>query len=188
MGGPWDVPNMDLEPGKSKWLAKGNMEEMSHIHDSNFHEGATQQLSLWACPVSIHTYCTLLLLVSSLLTSLVSVCVVILFCKAEEPGTCQWPLVQCLWFGALTTVTWLQYLAGNWSPVSSHCRLRPPEISSPKHLALKVNGACIHRVHKTIANEKIVLNELPTSRLSGEGVDINVLFSVFPWRSPICIT
>ena len=44
--------------------------------------------------VSIHAYCTLLLLISPLLVSLLSVFVVTLFCKAEEPGPCQWPLVQ----------------------------------------------------------------------------------------------
>ena len=30
MGGPWDTQNMDCKPGKSKWLAKGKPEEMTH--------------------------------------------------------------------------------------------------------------------------------------------------------------
>ena len=30
MGWYWDKPNIDPEPGKATWLAKGNPEEMSH--------------------------------------------------------------------------------------------------------------------------------------------------------------
>ena len=41
-----DLPNMDYEPGKSKLLAEGNWEEISHKSSSNRHEGVTQQLSL----------------------------------------------------------------------------------------------------------------------------------------------
>ena len=41
MGGPQDIPNTDSEPGKAKWLAKENQEEMPHINDSNHHEGMT---------------------------------------------------------------------------------------------------------------------------------------------------
>ena len=33
--GSWDTANIDCEPGKSKWLAKGNLEEMPHVSDSN---------------------------------------------------------------------------------------------------------------------------------------------------------
>ena len=29
MGGPWDKPNMDPEPGKTRCLAKGNLEEIN---------------------------------------------------------------------------------------------------------------------------------------------------------------
>ena len=45
MGGSWDTQNMDYGPGKSKWLAKGKPEEMTHKSDSNCHEGVTQQPS-----------------------------------------------------------------------------------------------------------------------------------------------
>ena len=45
-GGSWDKPNMGCEPGKSKWLAKGNLEEMPHKGNSSCHKGAPQQLSL----------------------------------------------------------------------------------------------------------------------------------------------
>ena len=51
----WDIPNIGAEPGKSKWLGKGNPEEMPHIRDLNCHKGAT--LSESAC-VSIHIYYT----------------------------------------------------------------------------------------------------------------------------------
>ena len=45
MGGSWDKPNMDSEPDKARWLAKGNPEEMLHESDINHHEGATVSLS-----------------------------------------------------------------------------------------------------------------------------------------------
>ena len=56
--GSWDIPNMDCEPGKSKWLAKGNPKEMPYISDFNCHERVTKgPLSELTC-VSIHTYHT----------------------------------------------------------------------------------------------------------------------------------
>ena len=51
MGGSLDIPNSDSEPGKSKWLAKGNQEEMPHVSD-----GAILSES---ARVSIHIHCTL---------------------------------------------------------------------------------------------------------------------------------
>ena len=42
LGESENTPNMDCEPGKSKWLAKGNPEEMSCESNSNCHEGVTQ--------------------------------------------------------------------------------------------------------------------------------------------------
>ena len=45
MGGAWDIPNMDSEPGKSKWLAKGNLEKMPHLSDLKYHKGTT--VSVW---------------------------------------------------------------------------------------------------------------------------------------------
>ena len=42
MGGSRDIPNMGCEPDKSKWLAKGKLEEMPHKSNSNCHEGMTQ--------------------------------------------------------------------------------------------------------------------------------------------------
>ena len=50
VGGSWDKPNTDSEPGKSRWLAKGNPEEMTHKGDLNYHEGET--LSECTCVVA----------------------------------------------------------------------------------------------------------------------------------------
>ena len=51
MGRPWDVPNTDSEPGKSKWLVKGNLEEMHHECNPNSTSmQLSTSLSLWACP------------------------------------------------------------------------------------------------------------------------------------------
>ena len=58
MGEPWDIPNADSEPGKSKWLVKGNLEEMPHISDSNYHAGTTL-----SPPMCLST-CTLFLLIT----------------------------------------------------------------------------------------------------------------------------
>ena len=59
MGEFWDItPNMDFEPGKSKWLAKGKLKELTHKSNSNCREGGIQSLSLslWAYPrESIHS-------------------------------------------------------------------------------------------------------------------------------------
>ena len=38
---PRDKANADSEPGKTRGLAKGNVEEMAHKSDSNHHEGMT---------------------------------------------------------------------------------------------------------------------------------------------------
>ena len=58
MGSSWDIPSMALGPGKSKWLTKGNLEEMPHKSDSNHQECVT--LSEPA-HVAIHMHCTLFL-------------------------------------------------------------------------------------------------------------------------------
>ena len=44
-------PDRDSDPGKSKWLPKGNLEEMPHISDSNDHKGATLSL-----PMSMYSF------------------------------------------------------------------------------------------------------------------------------------
>ena len=55
VGESWEIPNMDSEPDKSKWLAKGNPEEMPHISDLNCH-----RLCHLSPPVCVSTYAILL--------------------------------------------------------------------------------------------------------------------------------
>ena len=88
MGGSWDKPSKDCEAGKSQWLAKGNLEEMPHESNSNYHKGTTQQLrdSLWVCLCLFTGNVFFLILINTLLASLLSVFVAILFCKAEASG------------------------------------------------------------------------------------------------------
>ena len=69
MGGPWDKPNMDSEPGKARWLDKRKAEEMPHISDSNYHKGTSLSEPTHVC-LFIHT---LLLLINTLLVSLLSI-------------------------------------------------------------------------------------------------------------------
>ena len=69
------------------------------------------------------------LLINTLLVSLLSIFVGILFCKADGPGPCHWPLVEWPAFGALTAVTRPQSLAGNRNSASSCCRPRSPGIT-----------------------------------------------------------
>lgn len=54
MGGFWDIPNMVSEPGKTKWLAKGNPEEMPHI-SNKLPWGCDSSDSLWVC-LSFYTH------------------------------------------------------------------------------------------------------------------------------------
>ena len=127
MEGSWDIPNTDSGPGKSKWLAKGNLKEMPHNTKSNYHKGVTQWLS-WArlcvCPHELYSffppkkYFTLFHYFLSLWKFFSA--------KLRGQGPCHWPLVQWLGFNGLTATTWPQSLAGNWSFSSSCCR--PPEI------------------------------------------------------------
>ena len=129
MGGSRDIPNMDCEPSKSKWLAKGNLEQVPHKSNSNCHEGAalTPSLSEYDCT---HR-CTVLFppLINTLLASLLFIFVEILFCKDEGPGPLSLTtvLVTRIWcFHCCDTA---RFPAGNPSPILSHCTSRPPEIS-----------------------------------------------------------
>ena len=67
----WNIPNMDCEPGKSKWLAKGNPKEVPYGSNSDCHQGTTQ--GLWVHPFSIHMYCIHFLIKTSFASPL-SVC------------------------------------------------------------------------------------------------------------------
>ena len=87
MEGSWDIPNIDCEPGKSEWLAKGNPEEIPHKSNSNCHEDSTQRHS-WSPPMWLSTRILLFfpLLINTLFGSLLSIFVGVLFCKAKGPG------------------------------------------------------------------------------------------------------
>ena len=98
MGGCWDTPDMNCEPGRSKWLDKGNSEEMPHESDSNCHECVT--LSLW-----VHLFASPHVLYSvfppdnTLLALLPSTFVEIISCKAEgsRPLSLTTGLVVRIW-------------------------------------------------------------------------------------------
>ena len=83
MGGPWDKPNMDSESGKARWSARGNPEEIPHMSDSSYHEGATLSLSPPVC-LSTHT----LFPPNKHFTCFTTFClfVGIHFYKADRPG------------------------------------------------------------------------------------------------------
>lgn len=112
MGSSWDSPDMDSEPDKSKWSAKGNLEETPHGSDSNYHEVTTLSLPIDSFPPNKRfTFFTTLCL-----------CVEIPFCTADGPRPCQWPLVKQLGYSPslllpnphlwLGTKTLLQAAAG----------------------------------------------------------------------------
>ena len=124
-------------------MAKGKLEEIPSKSNSNYHAGTTQQLRnspVESAHVSTRMYCTLLP-PNTLLVSLLSVFVEILFCKAELPG----PL--SLTSGLLVRI-WCfhchdpaQSLVGNPGPAPSCCRLRLPEIIS----IVRVGCCCLLR-------------------------------------------
>ena len=124
------MPITDLEPGKARWLAKGNPEDMPDKCDSDDHEGAT--LSPPVClstrtlfPPNKHFTCftTFRLCENSLLHSW--------WARALSLVPGPWSLlVWWLGFSTLAAAARTQSQAGNRNPASSHCRLRPPEIST----------------------------------------------------------
>ena len=124
MGGSWDRPNINSEPGKSKWLAKGNLEEMPHKSGSNPHKGVTQSLSLPLC-LSTNN-CSLFILISTLFVSVLSVFVGILFCKADG-----WVRAVSLTTGLVArcphNLNLTLMFGHNWHPELYCCRLRPPD-------------------------------------------------------------
>lgn len=69
----------------NKMISQKKLEEMPHKNDSNCHEGSVSMyLSTHMIPFFF--------LINTLLVSLLSLLVGILFCKAEEPGPCHWRL------------------------------------------------------------------------------------------------
>ena len=68
------IPDMNCEPSKSKWLAKGNPREMPHKSNSHCQESATQRLSLslslsLSLPVCLSTWTVLFFLLIKHCTS-----------------------------------------------------------------------------------------------------------------------
>ena len=96
VGGPWDIPNMDSEPGKARWLAKGNPEKMPRKRDSNLHEGKTLSLSRPPMPLSTrYSFSSIRKVLIKHFTSFTTFClyVEIHFYIAAGPGPCHWALV-----------------------------------------------------------------------------------------------
>ena len=89
-GVPPDKPYTDSEPGKARWLAKGNPEEMPRISKSNYHESMT----LWAHPC-VYPHVLFFFFLNEHFTGFTTYCayVEIHFCKIKGPGPCHWPLV-----------------------------------------------------------------------------------------------
>ena len=128
MGGPWNKPDMDSESDKARWLDKGNLEEMPHISDLNYHDCTI--LSESTC-MSIHTYCILFpankcftfFTASHLYGNFIST-------KLCGPGPYHWSLVigPVARLSTFTTAAQPQSLAGNRNPVASWSKSTPPEI------------------------------------------------------------
>ena len=105
------VTNMDSEPGKSKWVAKGNLEEMPHISYLNFHEG-TIFLSLRLVPGSIYTYCSLSPL-NRHFTCFLTFCLCgNFFLQSQRARALSLTTYQWLGFGALTAAPDLNFWLG----------------------------------------------------------------------------
>ena len=130
MGGTWETWNMDFEPGKSKWMAKGNPEEMPRKSNSNCHEGATQWFSLpLSLLMGLSTHTIIFSPLNRYLFHYLPFLWEFFSAKSKGQGPCHWPLVQWLGSGAFTTAMGINL---SWSPslTPSHCRLRPLEIKT----------------------------------------------------------
>ena len=120
-GPSWGTLNVDCEPGKSKWLAKGNLEQITRKSNSNCNEGMTQWLSLsWICP-SVYPHTLYFFPLNKYFTCVLpSVFVGILFCKAKEPGplTLTTGLVSGIWCshcrGPISVSGWEPNSHSNW--------------------------------------------------------------------------
>ena len=120
-GGSWDLPNVDCEPVKSKWLAKGNPKKCPIKLIQTTLRAQYRDSPSESAHVSIQMHCTLLLLINISHASLLSIFVGILFCKVERPA----PLSLT---NDLVARIWCSYCRDP-SPALSRCRSRPLEIS-----------------------------------------------------------
>ena len=114
MEGPWDKPNTDSEPGKARWMAKGNPEETPHKRDSNSCEGMTlsPSMCLSTCVVLF------LLLINTLLISLLSVFGRILYLQSWRARTLSLTRGLVARIQSVTAMVQPQPLTGNWRPTS----------------------------------------------------------------------
>ena len=110
---------------QTKWLAKGNPEEIPHISNKLLWGYDSMTHSVSAC-LSIHMYCTFFFLRNT--CSLLSFFVRILFMKSQRARVLSLAtgLVARIWCSHYFYLT--QSLARNWRPASSDCRPRPPKI------------------------------------------------------------
>ena len=112
LGEHGDIPNTVLEPGKSKWLAKGKPKRNAPWKWFKLPQGHDSE----SAHVPIHTYCTLFP-PNKHFTYFTTFCVdeEIHFYTADRPGPCHWPRVSWFGFNALIAEAWLQSLARNWN-------------------------------------------------------------------------
>ena len=132
MGGSWGISNTDCEPGKSKYLAKGNLEEILHKSNPNCYKGVTQGLSL-NLPVCLSTHTVLfVLLINTSLVSLLFVFVGILFLQSRRARALSLTTgltarIWCSHFWELTSISGWGTEALLQKGTAGQGRLRPGE-------------------------------------------------------------
>ena len=107
-----------MESSKARWLARGNSEETPLNKWFKLPGGSR---SLWAClcvPIYLHFPPNKQFSCFRTSISLLK----FIFCKVIQARSLSLTTGQCkLGFSVLTTTTWLQSLARNQNPASSHC-------------------------------------------------------------------
>ena len=102
---------------------------MPHRNNSRYHEGQLRDSPSESACVSIRMYCTLFPLINTSLTSLLSVFVEILFCKAEGPGPLSLTTGRVARVWSFHCCEPAQSLVGIPGPAPSFCRPRPPKVT-----------------------------------------------------------
>ena len=109
---------MDCEPGKPKWLIRGNPEEMPHRSNTNCMRMRLRDSLFLGQPICLSTYTVLcFLLINTLLISLLSIFVGILL--LQNQGVRAWSLTTdpVAWIGDFVARTWTQSLWPSHTPV-----------------------------------------------------------------------
>ena len=204
MGGSWDKPNMCSEPGKAKWLVKGNPEEMSHKRmqtkkkkkkkDANYHEGTILQVHPYVYP-----YILFFFLINTLLVSLLPIFVEDHFYEAKGPRALSLATVpgglvakiQCSHHPSLTSVfgqgtkVLLQVTAG-WG----HQRLRPATDTVLACLGLELSsswaGSQAERGHHLPLTAQRQTSRLPSWLFPKHGPSSKE--SNFIWKRQLLLT